>query len=464
MNKNRTTKVAVIVLAAMMAICCTVFLNGDASAKAYSGRDATFDPENFTLNEGDSKTLTVKLSGSLPAEDAPYSINLSTTYGAFSTYELKDMYPGSSATVTYTAPTSDVYHDDNVQLSCCVVNRHNEASNHNHAYAKIERLASVIKPQISPETATIYVGDTQYFSLQNFTGSISSVASTDSNVAAATKQSDSSFTVEGKKEGTAVITVTTGTGATATCSVIVRKIPLTITGGDVYMKKNSTKFHTIKASTNVSGYAAPVNGYKYTPMAPSIAELNGSSTADTLQIKSYNLNGTAPIRVELADSAKDKYELRNDPVYVYVHVQDSDETMIHLSFNPDRTHLGKGDYTYMTIHVDAPQSQYVKITRSDLRTYVKDYNYSHPSTYVYWSQLDAAGNATVLIRPQYSGTSKITVSADGAKDASRTFTITGYPTMPQTGPNYTPAIIAAGLAMLAFCAATVIKMKKKQAE
>ena len=118
----------------------------------------------------------------------------------------------------------------------------------------------------------------------------------------------------------------------------------------------------------------------------------------------------------------------------------------------------------MTSPVDAPQSQYVKITRSDLRTYVKDYNYSHPSTYVYWAQLDASDNATVQILPQYSGTCKITVSADGAKDASRTFTVTGYPTMPQTGPNYTPVIIVAGLAMLAFCAATVLKNRRKQAE
>ena len=461
MNKDRITKIAVIALAAVMALCCTVFFNGDMSAKAFSGRDVSFDPESFTIDEGNTKTLTVKLSSSLSTDDGPYNVNLSTLYGSFDTYTLTGLNPGETRTVTYTAPTADVTHPDKVELSAWVVDKYNATSNHNHSYANVIRLQSVIKPQISPESAQIYVGDTQYFSLKNFSGTIDTVSSSDSNVAAATKLSgDTAFTVEGKKEGTAVITVTTSTGATATCSVVVRKIPISIASGDVYMKKNSTKFYTIKATCGVSGYTAPVNGYTYTAMAPAIADLSGSSTTDTILIQSFNLSGTAPIRVQITG---DKYYLVNDPVYVNVHVQDSDETMIHLSFSPDITTLGKGSQTYMTIHVDAPQSQYVKITRSDLRTYVKDYNYSHPSTYVYWSQLDAAGNATVLIKPQYSGTSKITVSAEGAKDVSRTFVVTGYPTMPQTGPNYTPVIIVGGLAMLAFCAATVLK-RRKQAE
>ncbi len=132
-----------------------------------------------------------------------------------------------------------------------------------------------------------------------------------------------------------------------------------------------------------------------------------------------------------------------------------------VTYSPNITELGKGSYTYAYVHVDNPTSNYVKLTRGNTRVYVEGYNYSHPSTNTYYSTLDAAGNATFLIRPQYTGSVAVSFES-GSATSNRTFYVSGYPTMPQTGPNYTPIYIVSGLCLALAATAVTLNVRKKR--
>lgn len=203
--------------------------------------------------------------------------------------------------------------------------------------------------------------------------------------------------------------------------------------------------------TNTTNQAAIISSLDSTIATVNQNSLGGSGYITVTGVK----KGTTYIQVSAAGYA----------AYVAVDVGGTSGTpTINLTFNPNIYALGYGGYTYMTIHVNNPVDRYVKITRDNLRAYVQDYNYSHPSQYVYWCTLDANNNATVLIRPQYSGTVSIMVDANGATRAYRTFTVTGYPTLPQTGPNYTAIYIVAGLCLATAATAVTMNVRKKRKE
>lgn len=138
-----------------------------------------------------------------------------------------------------------------------------------------------------------------------------------------------------------------------------------------------------------------------------------------------------------------------------------------LTFNPDVNKLAKGESTVMTVHVDNPEvradgNAYAKIALANRRVVVSDYNYSKVNDREYWVKLDANGNASVTIKPQYNGTVKVTVTADKATAVSRTFTVSGHPTLPQTGQNFTLIYVFGACCLAAVATWVVLYARKKK--
>lgn len=143
------------------------------------------------------------------------------------------------------------------------------------------------------------------------------------------------------------------------------------------------------------------------------------------------------------------------------------KTATTLSFSPNVSTLAKGDSTVMSIHVDNPIVRsdghyYAKITLGNRRVVVSDYNYSRVNDREYWVRLDSNGNATVTIKPQYNGSVKVTVAADDAAAVSRTFTVTGHPTLPQTGQNFTLIYVFGACCLVAVGTWVVLYARKKK--
>ena len=138
-----------------------------------------------------------------------------------------------------------------------------------------------------------------------------------------------------------------------------------------------------------------------------------------------------------------------------------------LSFNPNVSTLAKGESTVMTIHVDNPivrsdGNAYAKVALANRRVVVSDYNYSKVNDREYWVRLDSSGNATVTIKPQYNGSAKVTVTADSATAVSKTFTVTGHPTLPQTGQDFTLIYVFGACCLAAVATWVVLYARKKK--
>lgn len=119
-----------------------------------------------------------------------------------------------------------------------------------------------------------------------------------------------------------------------------------------------------------------------------------------------------------------------------------------------------------------PQYPYVTITRANIRTYVQGGSYySHPSTYTYTAALTQdlsdplKATATLYVIPQYNGSTYYTAAYTGAVSKnSPTIYVTGYTTLPQTGPNYTWAYVLGGLCLASVATAVTLNVRKKKRE
>lgn len=130
----------------------------------------------------------------------------------------------------------------------------------------------------------------------------------------------------------------------------------------------------------------------------------------------------------------------------------------------DRT-LGKGDMSHLHITVDGgTPGQDVTITRSNIRTYAKNYDH-HDRTYEYKKALDANCQVQFDIHPQYNGNTYYRISYSGATSVDTdTITVSGYKTMPQTGPDYTAIYVISALCLVVLAAAVTINVRKKKHE
>lgn len=130
----------------------------------------------------------------------------------------------------------------------------------------------------------------------------------------------------------------------------------------------------------------------------------------------------------------------------------------------DRT-LGKGDMSHLHITVDGgTPGQDVTITRSNIRTYARNYDH-HDRTYEYKKALDANCQVQFDIHPQYNGNTYYRISYSGATSVDTdTITVSGYKTMPQTGPDYTAIYVISALCLVVLAAAVTINVRKKKHE
>ena len=240
-----------------------------------------------------------------------------------------------------------------------------------------------------------------------------------------------SFTIELRSSVAISVTPTTvkmtTTGLAQTITVTTD--PTTAGGLDITATTSRSDGNPV---VSVSAVTNTTNGYYFTITGMTVGYA-------TVRVRAVNGGNSIPISVQVGNPS---------PVMT-------------VTYSPNVTALGKGDYTIMTVHVDSPDSNSVKLTRGNVRIYAEGYNYSHPSTNTYYSTLDANGNATFTIRPQYTGTVTLTAES-GSTSASRTFTVSGYPTLPQTGPDYTAIYIVSGLGLAVAATAVTLNARKKR--
>ena len=113
---------------------------------------------------------------------------------------------------------------------------------------------------------------------------------------------------------------------------------------------------------------------------------------------------------------------------------------------------------------------YVTIHRSNVRTYVKPGSYSsHANNLDYTLQLSPDPNnpfdgiAYAYIEAQYNGTTNYTVAHHGATTVTTsTIRVSGYPALPQTGPDYTLAYVLGGLCLITAATAVTLNVRKKK--
>ncbi|MEG1523921.1 MAG: LPXTG cell wall anchor domain-containing protein [Clostridia bacterium] len=225
-----------------------------------------------------------------------------------------------------------------------------------------------------------------------------------------------------------------------------------------------------------------------TPSAASIQVLNNgvttitASAADGSEVLGEIVNGgTGSATVQRTGPAGNTYtftvtggttgnktlRLRsvNGSNYVDIPVKIGNPTpTITAWYDPDSYTLNKSNPTWMGlhIHVENPTSNTVTIRRSNIRTFAKGYS-SHPSTYEYTAVLDANNDARFYIHPQYNGVTHYKVYANGAATIQmHDITVSGYTTMPQTGPDYTWVYVLGGLCVAALAAAVTLNVRKKK--
>ena len=143
------------------------------------------------------------------------------------------------------------------------------------------------------------------------------------------------------------------------------------------------------------------------------------------------------------------------------------EPVLHWSFQKDTDHIGYKEYVILHLYVENRQSDTVVLHRGSSRIYIQGAGGSYVKkthTNEYEVTLEANGYADVFVMPQYNGSVTLTAQAKGTEKKSRTFTITGYPTMPQTGPDYTMIDVTTGLSAAALAAAGALSMIRKKRE
>lgn len=190
------------------------------------------------------------------------------------------------------------------------------------------------------------------------------------------------------------------------------------------------------------------------------ADANGYSTATLEAVKA----GSATITCR---SAADGYNSVRGSTTIVVGsssgTTSGDGTGITLS--TDATTLGRNESATLYISVANPVytngESWVKVTRASRRVYLEGYD-RHDSTMVYYVLLDGNGQATMTVHSQYNGSVTLTAAATSAKNQSLTYRVTGCPTLPQTGQDYTLIYVLGACCLAAAAAWVVVYAKKKK--
>lgn len=219
--------------------------------------------------------------------------------------------------------------------------------------------------------------------------------------------------------------------------------------------------NTILASVGAGGGDLEVSSSN-----PSIVNISGlpyapGTTSATLQLVAGSTPGYAVITVSGSTTSTTRT--------IMVTVGAPARPVITLT--PGTATLGNGSSQVLNVDVTNPVpssdgNYYVKLTLQNRRVYLTDYNYTHPSTYVYWVRLDASGHGTVTVNPQYNGSVRVTAEATNATAARATFTVNGsqYSTLPQTGQDFTLVYVLGVCCLLAAATwVTLYARNKKRA-
>lgn len=315
---------------------------------------------------------------------------------------------------------------------------------------------------VSPASASIYVKGTQAVTATvEPTGS--GVNWSSANTAIATV--DANGLVTAKAPGTTTITATSKVDSTksAGMSITVLRPTITLSPASVTISAaGATQTVTATLSPTDSADVGQNSGVTWTSGDSSIASVTPQGTNFTGGSATATVTG-----VKTGTTTLTCYANSDPAVSKTITVVVGNPTPV-ITLTTGQTSLGRGSATTLYIHVDGARIvdaqkdpyAYVLITRSSRRVYAEGY-YSHPRTMQYYVRLDANGNGTLQIYPQYSGNVTLTAEATGAARKSITYSVSGYPTLPQTGQDFT-LIYVLGACCLAAAAAWVIVYAKKK--
>ena len=207
---------------------------------------------------------------------------------------------------------------------------------------------------------------------------------------------------------------------------------------------------------NRSGGTVYITPETSTTIADVQPRSGASGSAFTLTVNPSTTKQTAKFRIYSTDTS--------ETAYVYVFIGTAGTPVITLTFSPDINYLNTSTTTTrVKIHVENPINRNVTITRTNSRIQVTNsagVAYSLPLYLV----LDSYDNAYVWVKANASGSVNFCVSANGADTVYRTFNVSGYPTLPQTGPDYTAIYIVSGLCLATLITAVILNVRKKKQE
>lgn len=283
-------------------------------------------------------------------------------------------------------------------------------------------------------------------------------ATDNANIVGIAKTGASTATVTGASAGGPVKLTVTATGSTRFADASAEFYVFVGSPATITIGADTAKIATVGGTATVSASVSGGGNLTAFSSDPSVAAVSvPTGTSGVLTITGLKA-GSAAITVGGTTTGSTK------TIIVTV---GNVKPVTTLSVNPNVSTLAKGDSTVMTIHVDNPivrsdGNAYAKIALANRRVVVSDYNYSKVNDREYWVRLDANGNATVTIKPQYNGSAKVTVTADSATAVSKTFTVTGHPTLPQTGQDFTLIYVFGACCLAAAGTWVVLYARKKK--
>lgn len=280
--------------------------------------------------------------------------------------------------------------------------------------------------------------------------------------------------VSGLSGGTTTITVKSAiTGASATCKVSVVAPSISVSKPNPASIASLGGTAVVTATLNKRGDAAMGDGLRWYSSNDNIATVvgraaafaDGNAVADITAVK----GGTATI---YCASTEDGYTKIIGSTTISIGGSSSSGGTVSgggtggMTISTDDTSLVKNQTETLWISVDNPHpdqygTAWAKVTRTNRRVYLEGWD-EHDTTLVYYVALDGSGNASLSVLPQYDGSVKLTVEATGARPQSITYTVSGYPTLPQGGQDSTLIYVLGGCCLLAAATWVALYAKKKK--
>ena len=257
-------------------------------------------------------------------------------------------------------------------------------------------------------------------------------------------------------EGSGMVHYALGQNYTADAPLTLYPVwtPIPVTG--ISLSPTQHTFTKLGDSIHLNGSVIPPNA-KVTAIGWSSSDSSVASVDGNGNVTAHK-KGTAIITAETIEGHyKATCQINVEPAV----------PTLHWSFQKDTDRIGYKEYVILHLYVANRQSDIVELRRGSSRIYIQGAGGTtvrKTHTNVYEVTLDANGYADVFVMPQYNGSVTLTAQSRGTEKKSRTFTISGYPTMPQTGPDYSLIYIATALSGATLAAAVTLSFIRKKRE